>query len=177
MTLRVFIDTCALYPPLLRSLMLATTEAGLVRPLWSTRVLDEWVIATARKAPDRLAEAETDRARLAAAYPEALCPADPALEAQLSLPDPADAHVLAAAAAADADLLVTLNLRDFPRMTLAGLGLEARHPDSLLWELWSAHPAAMERVLAAALPGLAPPDRRGPLKRARLSRLGKAQAA
>ncbi|MEL6217831.1 MAG: PIN domain-containing protein [Pseudomonadota bacterium] len=175
--MRVFLDACVLYPPLLRRLVLAAAAEGLFDPLWSARVLDEWLIATARKAPDQLAEAEADRALLAARFPEALCPAAPDLEATLSLPDPADAHVLAAAAEARANLLLTLNLRDFPRRTLAAHGIEARHPDSLLWELWSDAPAPMETVLATALPGLDPPSRRGPLKRARLSRLGKAQAA
>ncbi len=173
---RVFLDACVLYPPLLRGLVLGAADEALIAPLWSLRVLDEWVLAIARKAPGALAEAEAARAALAA-RPGATVPSAPDLEAAFALPDPADAHVAAAAAAAGADTLLTLNLRDFPARALAPHGLAARHPDGALWELWSRAPEAMGRVLADALPGLDPAARRVPLKRARLSRFGKAQAA
>jgi predicted nucleic acid-binding protein len=41
------------------------------------------------------------------------------------LPDPADRHVLAAAIRGRADVIVTMNLKDFPAGTLAPYGIEA----------------------------------------------------
>ncbi len=56
----------------------------------------------------------------------------------LTLPDPADRHVLAAAIHAGAELIVTFNLSDFPPISLAPHGVRARHPDDLFFELLDA---------------------------------------
>ncbi|GMG83244.1 PIN domain-containing protein [Paralimibaculum aggregatum] len=174
---RVFLDACVLYPPQVRRLVLGTAAAGLFCPLWSARVLDEWLRAIARKAPEGLPAAGAARAELGAMFPQALVAADPDTEATIRLPDAGDAHVLAAAAAAEAELLLTFNLRDFPARRLAAFGLTARHPDSFLWELWSDAPAQVDAVLAEVFSDREPEALRRALKRARLPRLGKARAS
>ncbi|MFO0135945.1 MAG: hypothetical protein ACK56U_20305, partial [Planctomyces sp.] len=50
----------------------------------------------------------------------------------VTLPDPDDRHVLAAAIRAGADLIVTFNLKDFPEKDLKPYGIEAQHPDDFL---------------------------------------------
>ena len=173
-TAPVFLDACVLYPPLLRHLLIGTARAGLYRPLWSARVLAEWEIAVARK--EGAAAAGTvaaDRARLAAAFPGAEIGAAPETEAGLALPDPADAHVLAAAIAGGAGVLLTFNLRDFPARRLAGHGIAPRHPDGFLWELASHAPAVLAPLLARGTGSADPSAQRRALKRARLPRLGK----
>jgi hypothetical protein len=47
----------------------------------------------------------------------------------LTLPDPNDRHVLAAAIHCSATKLVTSNLKDFPSSILRIHGIEAQHPD------------------------------------------------
>ena len=47
--MKVFLDACVLYPPLVRALLLGAAEAGLFVPLWSARVFGEWRIAVASK--------------------------------------------------------------------------------------------------------------------------------
>lgn len=50
----------------------------------------------------------------------------------LKLPDPEDRHVLAAAIKARAQLIVTMNLRDFPVEALDDWDIVATHPDEFV---------------------------------------------
>ncbi|TFL16596.1 RSP_2648 family PIN domain-containing protein [Jannaschia formosa] len=176
--MKVFLDACVLYPTVLREVLLGCAAAGLYRPLWSPRVLEEWARA-ARKIPGGEEIARGEVASLRARWPEAEVRPGTATEARLWLPDPNDVHVLAAASDAGADRLVTLNIRDFPRRDVAAEGIELQPPDVFLMGLWLADPepvaAAVEQVRATAerLSGEQQPLR--PLmKRAKLPRLGKA---
>lgn len=174
------LDACALYPTVLREILLGAAEAGLFRPVWSPRILEEWRRTALRLGgPADAALAEGEMARLAARFPGACVTHDAAEEAALWLPDPADIHVLATARAAEAAGIVTLNLKDFPRRELLPMALAAVHPDAFLSDLHARAPEAVaasvravhaeaERLSGAAL------ELRTLLKRARLPRLGKA---
>ncbi|MEL6265414.1 MAG: PIN domain-containing protein [Pseudomonadota bacterium] len=186
---RWFLDACVLVPLLPRRVLAEAGAAGLIRPAWSARVLEEWRIAAARRggaARGMAAEGEARAAAeaLAAAHPDGAVAPDPGLEAALAaiLPDRADAHVAAAAAAAEAPV-ITFNIRDFPARRLVPHGIEARQADAALAALHDEAPGPMDGVVAAALAGLDqapdPGDRaagRRALKRAGLPRLGKAWA-
>src|SRR4029077_12854466 len=56
-------------------------------------------------------------------------------EQRLSLPDPNDRHVLAAALACVADVIVTFNTDDFPPAILSPFGVVAVAPDPFVLEL------------------------------------------
>ena len=53
---------------------------------------------------------------------------------KLYLPDQNDVHVLAAAIESNTNIIVTLNLKDFPNSELAKYGIRAVHPDELLYK-------------------------------------------
>ena len=67
---------------------------------------------------------------------------------QLELPDPDDRHVLAAAIHAEAQVIVTRNLRDFPAHALGQWGIEAQHPDAFLSGLHEAYPDTLGGIVA-----------------------------
>lgn len=170
----VFLDANVLYPGLVRRLILSAAQAGLLRPHWSPRVLDEWQIAIAGKqGPDAEMDVIAARQAMNRAFPDALVPMDPALEQDVHLPDRADEHV--AAAAAGCDILLTFNMRDFPKRRLRQLGYQVAHPDSFLWQLLSDQPKETEGAILSALEkaGVAPEDAPKALKRGQLRRVGK----
>ncbi len=177
--MKVLLDANLLYPTVLREILMGTAKSGLFTPLWSPRILDEWARAAARLGPDGAAIAQGEIARLGANWPAASIRPRPRDLTRLWLPDPDDVHVLAAAIAGSADLILTLNARDFPRHILADEGIARADPDHFLLGLWQASPGPVGQAVAnvhaeaCRLSGQAL-DLRKLLKRARLPRLGKA---
>jgi hypothetical protein len=178
--MRAVIDACVLYPTVLREITLGLARAGVIAPLWSERLLEEWArTATRRGGPADEALARADIAALRRTMPAAMIAPDPEREAQLWLPDGGDIHVLATALAGRADTILTLNLRDFPRSELRPHGVVAIHPDAAFYQMWLAEPEMVAPVVTAVhdtaerLSG-EPLALRALLKRARLPRLAKA---
>ncbi|MCB2110374.1 MAG: PIN domain-containing protein [Defluviimonas sp.] len=180
--MKALLDACVLYPTVLRQILTGVAGAGLFCPLWSERILEEWARATRKLGPGAEDLARGEIAALRAAFPAASVAVEPGLERRLWLPDPDDIHVLAAAVAGGADLIITFNARDFPRGALAEEGLRREDPDQFLRALFRNAPervaAVVEQVRAEAerLSGVPQPVR-ALLKRARLPRLGKALVA
>ena len=117
----VLLDSCVLYPYELRDLLLELAHEHLYRVHWSPQILDDTVrnlLADARVSPEK---ARRFCAAMERAFPEALVEPPP--------------QVLAAAIAAKAEVIVTLNVRHFPSEVLVPLGIEAVTPDQFLCNL------------------------------------------
>jgi len=180
--MKVLLDTCVIYPTVMREMILGVAGAGAFTPLWSERIIGEWLHAAAKLGSEAQAQAAGEAALMAARWPGASVSYPRSLEDRLWLPDPADTHILAAAIAGSADGILTLNARDFPRSILAEEGLWRADPDGFLHGIWQAQPgqvaAVAEGVLAKAR-HLSKDDweMRPLLKKARLPRLAKALGA
>lgn len=177
--MKVLIDANVLFPTVLREIVLGWAGAGGFEPLWSARILEEWRRAAARLGARDEALAESEIAVVNARFPDAMVASDPDIEARLSLPDPDDVHVLAAAVAAGAEAILTLNTKDFPTRVLSAEGILRRHPDEFLLEAFLAKPDDMRAVVDEVLTraagyGIDTSNTRAILKRARLPRLAKA---
>lgn len=128
-----FFDACVLYSPAITDIVMEVAASGLFRPLWSPAVQDEWVRNVIANRPDLPPERVSAR-RLAmdTFMPASVVTGYGNLLADLTLPDPDDRHVLAAAIVGRADVIVTFNLADSPQHALGSYGLEAQHPDVFL---------------------------------------------
>ncbi|MFX0544627.1 RSP_2648 family PIN domain-containing protein [Roseovarius sp. S1116L3] len=177
--MRALLDTCVIYPTVMRQMLLGAAASGAFTPLWSARIIEEWQRAAIKLGPDGMAQAASGAALLAMHWPKAEIRWSGSLEDRLWLPDPADIHVLAAAIAGSADVIITLNAKDFPRQILAEEGLSRSDPDAFLHGIWQAQPEMMaevaDQVLAEARRlGGTDWTLRPLLKKARLPRLAKA---
>ena len=177
--MKVLIDACVLYPTVMREVMLGCARAGLFTPLWSARISEEWARAAGKLGAGQETVARGEIALVQAAWPEAVVAETPELEATLYLPDPNDTHVLAAAISGGAELIVTMNLKDFPNRLLAEHDMRALHPDAFLRGLFGEAPGLVAEVVgtvraeAERLSGQHWSQRKL-MKKARLPRLGKA---
>uniref|UniRef100_UPI0032DF5400 PIN domain-containing protein n=1 Tax=Azotobacter salinestris TaxID=69964 RepID=UPI0032DF5400 len=61
----------------------------------------------------------------------------------ITLPDPEDRHVVAAAVQTRAEAIVTFNLKDFPDQDLSPFGVRAIHPDDFITDLMELHIGAV----------------------------------
>ncbi|MDP2079761.1 MAG: PIN domain-containing protein [Pseudotabrizicola sp.] len=177
--MRAVLDACVLYPTVLREILMGCAAAGLYEPLFSERILREWVRATAKLGPAQQVFADGEAAMLRANFPKAMVREHAHIEARLMLPDPNDVHVLAVAIGSSADCIVTFNAVDFPRHLLAEEGVKRCDPDGFLRDLHLRDPHTVARVVTAVhttaccLSGEAF-TRKSLLRRAKLNRLAKA---
>ena len=135
------LDANVLYSPSLRHLLiwLAVTEAFDAR--WTEAIQDEWTRSLLRDQPGLDAKRITRTRQLMDVHiPDALVTGHDPLIAGLTLPDPKDRHVLAAAIHCGATIIVTKNLKDFPAATLATYGITPMHPDVFVRSLLDTNP-------------------------------------
>lgn len=146
----VVYDANVLYPSTLRDVLIRVGLARLVQPKWTEQILDEVFRNLRANRPD-LNPARLDRTRrlMNDAIRDVTVTGYEHLIDQLDLPDPDDRHVLAAAIHADAQVIVTRNLRDFPSDRLTPWGVVAQHPDVFLIGLHQDHPDVLGKVVAA----------------------------
>lgn len=124
----VVYDANVLYPNTLRDLLIRIAQQPhLVQAKWTSEILDEMLGALRKNLPDITEEqASRLRDRMNGAVRDCLVEGYEPLIEILELPDPDDRHVLAAAIKATAQVIVTRNIKDFPRGRLGRQGKVSR---------------------------------------------------
>lgn len=155
MSFPTFLDTCALYGAAISDLLLELAEEGCYRPLWSTHVLDELERNLGLRVGPNKAHHRIEAMRTA--FPDALVQGYEDLIPTMTN-DPKDRHVLAAAIRANAEIIVTFNLRDFPDDSVVAYGIHAIHPDDFLLDQLDLFPEITIRAVEILAEGYeAPP--------------------
>jgi predicted nucleic acid-binding protein len=177
------IDACILCSPLKRGIILSLAEAEFFRVRWSDEILDETekaiaAILSKRDYPDA-AERATQACTL---MQQAFAEASIANYAHLAegigkLPDEGDRHVIAAAIESAADIIVTENLRDFPRKVLAKYGIEAKSCDSVVADAITRSPSSAIAAIQRMLRRLDQPEKRAQTLLPDMQKSGLTQAA
>ncbi|CUR45422.1 PIN domain-containing protein [Alloalcanivorax xenomutans] len=147
MRFSVIYDACVLYPAPLRDFLMRLALSGLFAARWSDDIQNEWSRNLLMSRPELSGQVARTIDLMNQAVPDCRVTGYESLIPGLSLPDPADRHVLAAAILAGAQLIVTFNLKDFPNDYLASFGIEAVHPDDFIVQQFDLHEA---RVISAA---------------------------
>ncbi len=141
-------DANVLYPAPLRDLLMRLALTDLFRARWTDDIHDEWIRNVLEARPDLTREQlERTRGLMNANVRDCVVEGYQSLIPGLELPDPDDRHVLAAAIRANASVIVTFNLKDFPATQVGRYGVEAQHPDEFIAHLIDLNQA---KVCAAA---------------------------
>jgi hypothetical protein len=129
----VVYDACVLYPAPLRSLLMYLAVTDLYHARWSDEIHEEWMRNVVKDHAD-ISRTQVERIRdlMNLHVRDGLVTGYEPLIDTLTLPDPNDRHVLAAAIHCEADTILTFNLKDFPPEVLKPYDIEAQHPDKFL---------------------------------------------
>ena len=144
-------DACILYPFHLRNIVVQAAVDRLVEARWTDAIHEEWIrnlAANAQAIPmERL---QITRQLMNDALPTAMVTGYEEYVPAVTLPDPDDRHIVAAAIAAKASLILTWNLRHFPEIELKKFGLQRMTPDEFLSGLFEKAPDLVIGSLANA---------------------------
>ena len=134
--IRAVLDACVLYSASLRDFMLRLAGAKVYHPRWSEEIQNEWTRNLLQNRPDLTREKlERTCREMDLHFPHGLVRGYDSILSALTLPDPNDRHVLAAAIHAKARIIVTFDLSDFPETALYHYGIEALSPDEFVLRL------------------------------------------
>ncbi len=134
-------DACVLYPAPLRDFLMWLALTDLFKARWTDEIHDEWIRNLLKNRSDLTLEKLTKTKNLMNInIRDCLVDGYQAFIPTLTLPDPGDQHVLAAAIRCKADVIVTFNEKDFPKEYLRLYGVEAQHPDEFIKHLLDLNP-------------------------------------
>jgi predicted nucleic acid-binding protein len=125
------LDACVIFPYSLSDTLLRAAEIGLYQMYFSEQILQEATRNRIDRGRMTASSAEKFQRILRLAFPESLVEFPVDLERMMTN-HPKDRHVLAAAVHATANLIVTMNLKDFPDSALSHWKINAIHPDDFL---------------------------------------------
>lgn len=126
-------DANVLYPSMLRDILIRLAGTGIFQARWTDTILDEVFRNLQVNRPDLDPEKlRRTRDLMCTAVDDCLVTGYEELIASLSLPDPDDRHVLAAAIRCGAQVIVTENKRDFPQDVMDRYGIEIQSADEFL---------------------------------------------
>jgi hypothetical protein len=147
----VVLDACVLYPFHLRNLLIQCAFDRLIDARWAAEIHDEWIRSLLADNPGVAREAlERTRDLMNRVLPNALVVGYESHIPKVALRDADDRHVVAAGIAAQASLIVTWNIRDFPPRELAKHSLKPMTPDELLANLFEGAPELLIAATARA---------------------------
>lgn len=153
--LTAILDANVLYPFTLRDTLLRAAAAGLFQARWSDKILEEAIRNLVADHVVTEQQAVRLRAAMTAAFPEARVIGFDKLVATMRN-DPKDRHVAAAAVKAKAQVIVTLNVRDFRRLPE---GIDAQTPDDFLVSLFDREPRLLIDIVHEQSVALRSPPR------------------
>lgn len=149
MAFPVLVDACALLPLATTDLILRLAHKKTFQLLWSEEILAEVQRNLVAKLGIKPSAARRRVEFMRESFPAAAVDNYESLVTAMTC-DKKDRHVLAAAVRGNAEVIVTANLKDFPRESTHPYDIEVKSPDDFLADQLDLYPAlALEAVREA----------------------------
>ena len=135
MPFTALLDSCVLYSAQLRDLLITLAKTRMFRARWTDAIHDEWMRNLQESRPNlQLHRLQRTRSLMDAAVPDCLITGyETLIDSITGLPDENDRHVVAAAVRGRVDVIVTFNLKDFPKdLLLNRFDIDVQSPDEFL---------------------------------------------
>lgn len=130
-------DSCVLYPAPLRDLLMNLAITDMYCAKWTNEIHEEWITGVLSNRKDLNRNfLERTRDKMNSCVRDCLVDNYQYLIPTLPLPDSNDRHILAAAIHSTSSVIVTYNLKDFPKRIVNKYGIEAQHPDEFVMNLF-----------------------------------------
>lgn len=142
----VILDSCVIFPMPLCDTLLRAAETDLYIVHFSQEILDGATRNLVKNGKMTDAKAARFQTMIKNTFPEAMVEVPPSLVEAMTN-HPGDRHVLAAAIIANAKIIVTDNLKHFPKKALEPYGIEVQHPDVFLNQLFDNDPESIVEVI------------------------------
>jgi predicted nucleic acid-binding protein len=154
------LDANVLYPAPIRDYLLRLASLELYKPKWTDEIQEEWLNNLLINRSDlRRENLVITQNAMNSAFPDANITNYEELINSLSLPDGKDRHILAAAIRDNADVIVTFNLKDFPKEYLKSYNIEVQHPDEFVSNLINLDKIKAENALRNLVASLKNPSK------------------
>jgi predicted nucleic acid-binding protein len=157
-SLIVVLDANVLFPASLRDTLLRAAKANLYQFRCTEDILEEVQrnLVNKRKINEKQAQRLMNTIRFQ--FTEAIITHHKVLVSSMTN-EQGDRHVLAAAVAVKAQIIVTKNLQDFPLSVLAPFEIQPQSPDTFLTQLYRLYPQVMSEIIVHQASDLQKPAR------------------
>ncbi|HLG63314.1 MAG TPA: PIN domain-containing protein [Ktedonosporobacter sp.] len=148
MPLIAVLDACVIVPASLRDTLFRTASAKYYRMCFTEDILDEVGRTLINKLGASAEQAENLLRSIRKSFDDSIISSHRPHVSTMPVNEK-DKHVLAAAVASNAQVIVTQNMKDFPETSLAPYGIEAQSPDDFLISLFHDNPREMCGIVKA----------------------------
>jgi predicted nucleic acid-binding protein len=141
----VVLDTCVIYPPVLRDTLFRAAESGLFQLRLSDEIINELIRNYQKREGIDQQKLLRLEEQIRGAFPDFANPPSSLITSMTN--QEKDRHVLASAVLSGAKVLVTKNIKDFPPHSVEPFGIEVQTPDEFLVHLYHLNKNQMVQVI------------------------------
>ena len=126
------LDTCVLFPTVVRNVLFKLALTGEFQPVWSENIMKEWIWSSKKNGLISIESARVEIIQTKLKFPNAMWNLEDTSTEDYWLPDIDDIHVLTLAIKSKSKGIITFNIKDFPNTIMGKYDLFSITPDQFI---------------------------------------------